>query len=514
MYVRDALYREEILKNVSLSNEYLLEASRRNSKTLKVNYLFSESEDEILSLNDKIIEGASFDSLLLQRPEYALQTKPYDVNYGQMEKQVEDSLYNMNSGEISLPIKAPRGWYIFKLISTEEKIIRDAKQLEAEQKNVIKIASATIIDSIYKEYYRTFFSDVNAETNSSLFLEFAELVINVLHERYNNDQISATESIILLPDDLYKIESILGEQKLNTEFIKLGSQPATLNEFLQTLAFEKFSVDTLDKELIKIKLNSSVKRFIENELLAREGFSRGLNNLPEVQKYLNMWRSYYLSESLRKNLLESIQVSDEEAYEYFEEKVNNSNPTIQIKILEILTENLDVIRDALQELEKGADFRDLALKYTIREEARNNNGEIGYFPTNEYGEIGRIAATLEVGEMYGPVKVPEGFSVFKLIEKKEESILPEASFNYLKDKIKTELKYRKFSDEIINKTVELANKYGVSVNEEILESVDVLNTTTVVYRYFGFGGRLLAVPMTPQNYLWVKPWQEEEILSP
>jgi parvulin-like peptidyl-prolyl isomerase len=476
--------------------------------------LFSENENEILSLYEKIEEGSSFDSLLLQRPEYALQSEPYSVKYGQMEKEVEDSLYDMTPGEISMPVKAPNGWYIFKLISTEEKIIQDAKQAEAEGKLVMKIASATIIDSIYKEYYMTFFSDVHAETNSSLFLEFADLVINVLHERYNNYQINVTEQIVLLPDDLYKIESNLGEQKLKAEFIKLDNQPTTLDDFLQALAFEKFSVDTLDNELIKIKLNSFVKRFIEYELLAREGYRRGLQNRSDVQRYLNMWRNYYLSEVLRKNLLEDIKVSDEEAYEYFEEKVNNSNPTMQIKIIEILTESLDIIRDALKELEEGTDFRELALKYTIREEAMNNNGELGYFSVNEYGEIGRIAATLQVGEMYGPVKVPEGFSLFQLIDRKEESVPSEKSFSNLKDKIRNELKYRRFSDEIINKTVELANKYGISINQEILDSIDVLNTTTVVYRYFGFGGRLLAVPMTTPNYLWVKPWKEQEVLSP
>ena len=116
--------------------------------------------------------------------------------------------------------------------------------------------------------------------------------------------------------------------------------------------------------------------------------------------------------------------------------------------------------------------------------------------------------------MYGPVKVPEGYSLFKLVDKKEESNLAETSFSNVKDKIKIELKYRKVSEEIINETVELANKYGVTVNQETLESINVLNTTTVVYRYFGFGGRLLAVPMTLPNYLWVNPWREQEILSP
>ncbi len=514
MYVRDALYREEILSKVNLSDDYLSEGFRRNSKILNVYYIFSENERQIQSLYKKIEEGVSFDSLLVQRPEYKLQTEPYEVNYGQMEKEVEDSLYKMVPGEISNPVESPNGWYIFKLKSIEEKIMRDAKHAEAEKKKVLKIASATITDSIYKEYYSTFFSNVNAETNRELFLEFADLVINVLNKRFSNKEDASTEPIVLLPEDLYKIESILGKRKLDSDLINLDDKPVKLDEFLQALAFEKFSVDTLDKELIKFKLNGFVKRFIEYELLAREGFRRGLQNLPEVQKNLSMWRNYYLSEELRKNLFESISVSDEEAYKYFEEKINNSYQTTQIKIIEILTEDLDVIRDALGELEKGSDFEDLAMKYTIREETKDNNSEPGYFSIGELGEIGRIAATMEVGEMYGPVKVPEGYSLFRLVDKKEESNLSETSFSNVKDKIKIELKYRKVSEEIINETVELANKYGVTVNQETLESINVLNTTTVVYRYFGFGGRLLAVPMTLPNYLWVKPWREQEILSP
>ena len=514
MYVRDALYREEILSKVNLSDDYLSEGFRRNSKILNVYYIFSENERQIQSLYKKIEEGVSFDSLLVQRPEYKLQTEPYEVNYGQMEKEVEDSLYKMVPGEISNPVESPNGWYIFKLKSIEEKIMRDAKHAEAEKKKVLKIASATITDSIYKEYYSTFFSNVNAETNRELFLEFADLVINVLNKRFSNKEDASTEPIVLLPEDLYKIESILGKRKLDSDLINLDDKPVKLDEFLQALAFEKFSVDTLDKELIKFKLNGFVKRFIEYELLAREGFRRGLQNLPEVQKNLSMWRNYYLSEELRKNLFESISVSDEEAYKYFEEKINKSYQTTQIKIIEILTEDLDVIRDALGELEKGSDFEDLAMKYTIREETKDNNSEPGYFSIGELGEIGRIAATMEVGEMYGPVKVPEGYSLFRLVDKKEESNLSETSFSNVKDKIKIELKYRKVSEEIINETVELANKYGVTVNQETLESINVLNTTTVVYRYFGFGGRLLAVPMTLPNYLWVKPWREQEILSP
>jgi hypothetical protein len=154
------------------------------------------------------------------------------------------------------------------------------------------------------------------------------------------------------------------------------------------------------------------------------------------------------------------------------------------------------------------------LNYPFREEVKLNNGESDFFPTTEYGEIGRIAGGMEIGDLYGPLKVPEGYSLFKLIDKRNEESELIADFEKVKDKIKMELKYQKFSKVIIDKTVELANKYSVEIDQELLESLEVTNTTTVFYRYLGFGGRILAVPMTIPNYNWVQPWLEQEPLIP
>ena len=84
----------------------------------------------------------------------------------------------------------------------------------------------------------------------------------------------------------------------------------------------------------------------------------------------------------------------------------------------------------------------------------------------------------------------------------------------VKEKLKFELKQKKFSQLITDKTVELANKYSVEIDQELLESLEVTNTTTVFYHYLGFGGRLLAVPMTIPNYNWVQTWLEQESLIP
>jgi len=514
MYVRDALYRQEILSKVKLSDDYLLEAFRRNSLLLHLNYIFSTDEAEINDLYVQLKNGVDFYSIFLKRPESSLQETPYVVSYGQMDKYVEDILYNLNMGEFTRPIKAPNGFYIFRLLSTEEKIIENAQQTEEQQKYVLKVAEKTVTDSLYKDFYSRFFKDAAAETNKELFLKLSDLVVEALKNRSEKENIPSGEKVYLIPEDLYKIENDLGTELLNAEFIKLNGQPVTINDFLQELSIDKYYVDSLDNNHIKGRLNFAVKIFIEHELLSREGYKRGLHNLPEVQRYLKMWRSFYLTETLRKEIAQSIQITDEEAYEYFLEKNKDTTSALEVKIIEVLTEDLDVIRTVIDELNAGKDFRELAVKYTIREGAKNNNGELGFFSVDEYGEIGKKSAIMKVGEMYGPVKVSEGYSLFELIDRKEEKNISVEDFTTEKENIKVELRHKKYSDALINKTVELANKYNVQLNDEALSSIKVLNTTTVVYRYFGFGGRLLAVPMTAPNYLWVKPWQEQEDLTP
>jgi len=514
MYVRDALYRKEILDKVEISDEYLAEAYKRSSKILNLNYIYSENYEEIEFIYQQLQSGVNFYTIMLQRPESKLQEMPYSVSYGKMEKNVEDKLYQLKLGEITEPVKAPNGWYIFKLLSVQQKVIENSEQAQAEEKFVLKVARQTIIDSLYKDFFEKFFKDVKAETNKELLIELSDLVFEKLQNRSQIDSISENDKIYLTSDDLYDIEADLGSEKLNSVFVKLDEQPETMDDFLQELAIEKFYFDSLDLDHVRGRLNYYVRKFIEHELFAREGYNRGLQNLPEVIRDTQMWRSYYLSEALRKEMIDAVEVTEEELNEYESTAQLDSSLIIEVKIIELLTKDLDVIQLVLEELDKGADFRELAVKYTIREEAKNNNGELGYFNINEFGEIGSKAAQMSIGEMYGPIKIPEGYSLFELIDKKQITELPLTNYQSERTQMAEELKNKKLYESIVNKTVELAIKYNIQIDEELLNSIEVLNTTTVIYRVFGFGGKLLAVPMTFPNYNWVKPWMQQTEVTP
>jgi hypothetical protein len=73
MYVRDALYREEILDKVNLSDPYLAEAFQRSAKILNLNYIFSNDSNEIEIIDQQLKNGINFYSILLSLPDSKLQ---------------------------------------------------------------------------------------------------------------------------------------------------------------------------------------------------------------------------------------------------------------------------------------------------------------------------------------------------------------------------------------------------------------------------------------------------------
>ena len=312
--------------------------------------------------------------------------------------------------------------------------------------------------------------------------------------------------------DLIEIQNEFGKDSLNMTYIYFEDNTITLKDFLRHFRFISFSSTKYDFQTIVSLVNSKTKKFIEEELLVKEGYKRGLQNLPEVKESYNMWRDNYLFQIDKANLSDSVNISDEDILNEYNKSKEYRKPA-EVKIIEILTDSLEVVEKVLNELRSNIDIHELARKYSQRKLTKENGGELGFFPVTSYGEIGKIAGTMEIGEVYGPLKVPEGYSIFKLIGKKEESKI-QTSFNEQKEEIKNELTYKKMNDSIIDYTVKLANKYGIKIYEDALSTVNATSINSFVYRYLGFGDRITAVPLLPPNTDWVKPWKESIKIVP
>jgi len=509
MFVRDALYKKEITEKIKISNNELLQAFYRNRNRLKVNFIFSEDEYEIQKIYNMLIQGVVFDSVLIVRPEFDEQKAPWDVVYGQMDSAVEDSLYSLQVGKFTAPILTPDGWYIFRLTNKIESMLSTAEDLQKSNLEAEKIIKARKSQKLHLIFFAEFFNDKNIDVNPVLFESLAGKISSRFEWKKINHRIPDNNLFNLLAEDVNAIENEFGRDSLGLIYIKFDSDPLSLKQFFRIIAFDGFSSEEYEIEFIRKLLDTKTRQIIERELLAREGFKRGFNLLPRVQANVNMWVDNYLFQMLQNKFLDSVKVSDDEVYSYYKQLSEEEKYPQLINILEILTDSLEIVDIILQEIKEGKDFSELAKQYTKREWTKKNSGEFGFFPSSQFGEIGRIAVTMKIGEIYGPLKVPEGYSIFKLIDKRDSVTASSQPYEKVKDEYKRELLFLKSKLRMDSYTVDLAIKYGVGIDFDALESIQVTNISSFALRKLGFGGKITAVPIVAPNVDWVQPWQKK-----
>lgn len=505
MYVRDALYKREISDKVKLNSIKFNEGLRRSNKKIFVDYIYATDQKEINKTYNALKEVSKFDSVLSLPNTVEYNSELFEVTFGRMNSEAEDAIYALKINEFTKPIQAPNGWYIFRKLSEESVIYKSPQERKSK---VEKVVLGRIEDSIYNDYWRRFFSNLKVTADIDLFSKLADKIYALISQNIEEDNIQENGKITLTNSQLNQLRRVFSIKELDQPFIKFEKNPLTLREFLRDFSFEGFFTYSKNKERIFAEVNGRVKRQIELELLSRKGYELGLQNLPEVKNILNIWKQNYLSTLFVKNLVKKTTLSDEDIKHFFEENSNVKLASDEVKLLELLSDSLEVIQSALNLTDNNNQFRKFIINHTKRKEAKQNNGELGFFPVNKYGEIGKIAATLNVGDVYGPLETEKGYSLFKLIEKKETQIkLEELGVN---PTIEATIRYNKVKQNLEKLAVELAEKYNLSINKELLNAIKLLNSQMIVYRYMGFGGRMQAFPYSSPFFEWGEKWENKK----
>lgn len=509
MIVRDALYRKEVMGKVKIDQNELNNAIAKSLTTLYVRYIFDPDSSEIYSIFYQLLGGANFDSILSKRIESEDQKYPMQVTYGTLIEDFENVVYQTQPNDFTQPLKSTLGYYIFKVDSSKFEVGLGPKELNDATRKAEKILKQRIEEKLYQEYFKKFFSKKRGEADGEVFWNLVDATTKRFKWKFENQKPVRNNEYIIDVEDVRQIENELGEKK-NQVLIKLENRNATVSEFLRSLLFKGFTVTDSSERHIAARLNKAIKNFLEDEYLAEEGYRQGLHLNPEVRKDIEMWRDFYYANWYSLTLKNNIQVTDEEIEKYIKERGIKSEEVVLVNIQEILVDSLDQIETLLEKLRNGEDFGELARKYSKRKWAAEKNGEFGYFPTSMYDEIGKTAERMNVGEIYAPIETKDGFSIIKLLDKKIER--PDTSnvqdFSQLKEKIRDELRQKKFDRERDKLVAELAQRYVKNINTELLNSLKVTNLNMFVYRYMGFGGKMTAVPVIAPYVSWYEEWKK------
>lgn len=136
----------------------------------------------------------------------------------------------------------------------------------------------------------------------------------------------------------------------------------------------------------------------------------------------------------KKIVTADLEISEEEAREYFKENQEKFDIPEQVKARHILVETEEEARKMISRLEKGEDFAELAKKYSQDPGSKEQGGDLGFFSRGEMAkEFEEAAFALKDGERSAPVKTYHGYHVIETLEHKEGRAV---TYEEVEDKVK------------------------------------------------------------------------------
>jgi parvulin-like peptidyl-prolyl isomerase len=496
IYLRDALYKIEIKDKIIIPEELMKRSLVYSSKKIKMKFIFSESKEEIDSIYSLLINGNEFDSLLFKRSESKEQIDIKEVTFGDLHPLIEEQLFSLLPGMITKPIQLIEGWYICKVVDLQ-KIPVDSKI----QQKVNNILSDRIEDELYQLFYRRFFKEIRVNADREIFTKLSQSFQNYINKLESVRNENSITKYYFGEPEIRSIE-LLMSQDLQKPFIKFDTDSLVLKDFLNDLKYGGITFISDQPEDINKNLSSRVSYFIRNQLFVQEAKKRGYDSLPEVQKELKIWRDYYLSHLLMKQIFVSTEIDDKDALEFY----NKENQVVQlpdtVKIAQIKTDDLNIIEEVLKRIEREEKFIDLCKEFKAKDPTNSFEPVSEFFPINEKGEIGRISGQLKENEIFGPFKQGTEFIIIQLLEKKIGKKQRIELFEEAKEEIKNVLKTRKMFAVLDTITSSAASSNNMNIDFELLNNLKTTNVNMMIFRRFGFGGQLIAVPYSIPYKSW------------
>lgn len=504
MFVRDELYKRVIVEKARFKADSLLGFYIANSTIVNCTYIRSNKLEEVERIYNLLIEGTSFE--LFNSDSSLSSGDTLTIAFGQYNEVVENQILTLHENTFSKPLLIEDQWYIIKVVKKNFPIWERSSGWESEYKRLNKLAKERAEYSFYKDYLLSVFSKLNVKANGKLLKLFAEEINEHFAKKILQD--GEQKKYYLGVSDLALVERKLRDENLRSTFVNLPGGAAPLKDFVNFLRFENVSFDSISYSIILDALNSRTRKFIEFKILANEGYKLGLQNSKDVRDKFNMWKQNYYYQLVTMSFADSANVTDDEIKTYYNQLNRGKFKTKEVNIVEVLVKDIDSAEKVLTELENGTDIKTIASKYSIKSGTENSAGESGYKPIIYFNEIGSILDRMKAGEVYGPTKVSEGYSIFKLVDIREDSTERAESYNQIKTELENELRHLKIKNSMNQFTAKLAKEKNVSINQELLNGISITAHNSVVFQLLGFGGRITAVPLITPNSEWVKDWMD------
>ena len=469
--VRHELYNEVVRNQVQISDSELRDAFIKSKKRIGVRLLVTKTLEEAFELRNRLVDGANFEDLAAETFAYPLLAENYfDLWYpswGQMDERIEQVAFSLELGEISNPVKTTRGYAILKV----EEIIQDAIITESAfqrgKKKIERIIRRKREKEIANRFTREFMNHKNVKVYGPSIVFLVEKSKETLSDDHLRLNVEPSEiSDMQMHSYGQELQDHLGDV-----IVEFEGGGWTIGEFLEKI--RTLHPNVRPEMTSRKNLKDIIGRMVRDEFLAEKGYRLRLHKSDSVVREVHRWKEELLFRTLIHDLLDTVQVTENELIEYYDDHRFKYIEPQKVNIIEIFVPTRSKADQLLERINNGEDFAVLAQEYSIRTWAAKQGGEFGFFGYGIHGEIGNRALSMNVGELTGPIEIEDktfgkGFSIFQVISKKEKRF---KTLEETKTRVQRSLLEKKRND-VLNRFLDsLRGEYTVHVNQELLSKI-------------------------------------------
>lgn len=314
-----------------------------------------------------------------------------------LEPRFEQALLSMEVGEVmDHPVRTAFGMHIVKLLDEEPP---ESYEKQHESLRRIYRGQSFAMDFInYVERKRREY-DFNINDN----------VVGRILGRVDSGVTTST------PD----WEKALTYDDLEAYLFRTSLRPVSVRE---AIAFSKRE-PALHMRPINHRTLDTLAMVVADDLIARHESRNYEEEIPDFRRLLQEYRaSTLISELERREIWSQLNPTEEEVREYWERHKEEFRHPPRVKFAEIYTYTQKLALAYLDSINAGADFQQLAARYTQRPGLYSTQGTWDYMPWDE-NELSKAASQIRIGEVAGPIKFQSGFSLIKLLDKQAARVM-------------------------------------------------------------------------------------------
>jgi parvulin-like peptidyl-prolyl isomerase len=376
--------------------------------------------------------------------------------WGRMVDEFQEAAFKLKPGEMSQPIKTSYGYHIIKVIDRRPNPNR--KSFDEEKENIVmslRRKYQTQLGKEVEEYIKKLKEEQQLKFNYANIQKILDKV-NDPASPHNNSLFSDFTG----DEKKWEVASMKGRTltvaEMEQEMSKMGNMPQRWRD---------------QKEV-----EGAVDRMLLPKFLGDRAKEKGLLNAKTVEEaYKNALESRMIQMVEAKQVEDKINAGDPILLSYYQTHLNEfmTDSTAMVQEIYIMVDpakdrDLPFAQNIANRAKKGESFVSLVKKYTDRKSTIDNKGKIGPLTSRQYGEMGKMAFHLNVGQVSDPIPMgSRAYSIIKVLEKTDPHQKP---FEEAKPMVERQIRVAQ-SDSLRKAWIaDMEKRYPSNVNEQALTS--------------------------------------------